>query len=139
MGKLKQFHGFIFLWCSVIIATWCIWKFSNFYGQKTNEIPESLNTLEINTHAHMMQKLNSILNIFSCTCGFLTTTRRGKLCLLVFTQWPRHLVYNSSTHIIGFHGKVCFLYAIQMEHLCLCMSMGAVVIILIILLLCYLL
>ena len=31
--------------------------------KKTNEIHESSNTIEINTHAHMIEKLNSILNM----------------------------------------------------------------------------
>ena len=32
---------------------------------KTNKTHENLNTIEINTHAYMIQKLNSILNMLT--------------------------------------------------------------------------
>ena len=58
-----------------------------FVAKKTNEIPENSNTIEINTHAHMIQKLNSVLkHIYKYVHMVSWLLQNKKICVLVFTQ-----------------------------------------------------
>ena len=100
-----------------------------FVAKKTNEIPENLNTIEINTHAHMIQKLNSVLNIFtSMYIWFPDYCKTRKFVSFGVHSVTTKFSLQSIQTLKRFHGKVCFLYA-----------MVAVVIVLITSLLYYLL